>query len=451
MTVKSLDAYRTHRRSLKGARILVVDDEATVRRIIQQFLENAGFTVTVATSGEEALHCLDNDKFDLMLLDIVMPDMVGFKVLEVVRQKYSKSQLLIIMVTIKEESEDLLKAFSLGANDYIVKPVDFTVLRARIDMHLSLQRAENELREARDVLEHRVEERTTELLGTNKALVNEITERKQSESRLKRNQEVSQALVKLQSDIISSTDPHDFFEHLLSILLSVTDSGYGFIGEILHSEKDGPYLKTHAITNIAWNDEVQKFYEENAPTGLEFTNLDTLFGAVIKTGETVIANDAKNDPRSGGLPTGHPALNAFLGVPLYLGKNIIGMAGMANRPDGYDEELAQELEPLLYTCANLIESYRSHEQRQQIAAELYNSQVRLAEAQHIAQIGHFEIDLTDGSIWWSDELYRRYAVNKDEFEPTYKKVKELIHLEDRERVDEAVETIRASGQTCDLE
>jgi len=186
MTVQSLDAYRTHRRSLKGARILVVDDEATVRMIIQQFLENAGFTVTVATSGEEALHCLDNDKFDLMLLDIVMPDMGGLAVLKTVRQKYSKSQFLIIMVTVKEESADILESFSLGANDYIVKPVDFTVLRARIDMHLSHQRAENELREARDVLEHRVEERTAELLATNKALVSEIAERKQIEEKLKR-------------------------------------------------------------------------------------------------------------------------------------------------------------------------------------------------------------------------------------------------------------------------
>jgi diguanylate cyclase (GGDEF)-like protein/PAS domain S-box-containing protein len=185
MTVKSLDAYRTHRRSLKGARILVVDDEATVRTIIQQFLENAGFTVSVATSGEEALHCLDNDQFDLMLLDIVMPEMEGVEVLKAVRQKYSKSQLLIIMVTVKEDSADMLKTFSLGANDYIIKPVDFTVLRARIEMHLSHQRAENELREARDALEQRVEERTTELLATNKALVSEITERKQIEGNLR--------------------------------------------------------------------------------------------------------------------------------------------------------------------------------------------------------------------------------------------------------------------------
>ena len=88
------------------------------------------------------------------------------------------------MVTMKEESADMLKAFSLGANDYVLKPIDFTVLRARIDMHLSLQRAETELRNTRNVLEQRVEERTAELLSTNKALVIEINERKNVENSL---------------------------------------------------------------------------------------------------------------------------------------------------------------------------------------------------------------------------------------------------------------------------
>ena len=202
MTVKSLDAYRTHRRSLKGARILLVDDEATVRMIIQQFLENAGFTVTVATSGEEALHRLNKKPFDLILLDIVMPDMEGLAVLKTLRQKYSMSQLPVIMVTVKEESADVVEALSLGANDYIVKPIDFIVLRARIDMHLSHQRAENELREAHDVLEHHVEERTAELLATNKALMSEITERKQAEEDLRESRNFLSSIIEGAPDFI---------------------------------------------------------------------------------------------------------------------------------------------------------------------------------------------------------------------------------------------------------
>ena len=205
----------------------------------------------------------------------------------------------------------------------------------------------------------------------------DITKRQVAQEKLKRNHELSNALVKIQSEIISSPDPHSFFDNLLSILLSVTNSKYGFIGEIPHDENGDPYLKIHAITNISWNDEIQKFFEENAPAGLEFHNLDNLFGTVIKTGETVIANDAKNDPRSGGLPPGHPALNAFLGVPLHFGQDFIGMIGMANRPGGYDEILVQELQPLLTTCANVIVDYRNDERRREIEAQLRDSEARL--------------------------------------------------------------------------
>ena len=179
MTVESLGTYRTHHRSLEGARILVVDDDATVRAILRQYLENAGSSVTEAISGEEALQHLDNDQFDIILLDILMPNIVGLEVLKAVRQKYSMSQLPVIMVTVNEESADVVEALSLGANDYIVKPVIFDVLRARIERYLSYKQVEEELRQAREVLEQRIQERTAELLTTNKSLEREISERKQ--------------------------------------------------------------------------------------------------------------------------------------------------------------------------------------------------------------------------------------------------------------------------------
>jgi diguanylate cyclase (GGDEF)-like protein len=186
MTVKSLDDYRTHRRSLKGARILVVDDESTVRMIVRQFLINAGYSVTVAVSGEEALLRLDENSFDLVLLDILMPNMGGHKVLETLRRRFSKSEMAVIIVTAKEDSADMLKAFSLGANDYVLKPIDFAVLRTRMELHLSHQRAEKELREAQLTLEQRVDERTVDLLAANKALVAEISERRRIEEQLNR-------------------------------------------------------------------------------------------------------------------------------------------------------------------------------------------------------------------------------------------------------------------------
>ena len=185
MTIESLDEYRTRDQSLEGSQILIVDDQSTMRKTLQRMLESSGSTATVAASGEEALHLFDNDRFDLVLLDILMPGMDGLEVLKAVRRKHSMSELPVIMVTSKDRDEDVVQALSLGANDYIMKPVDLPILRARIRNHLSLKQAEDELRKAREELEQRIEERTTSLLETNKALVNEISERKQAEERIR--------------------------------------------------------------------------------------------------------------------------------------------------------------------------------------------------------------------------------------------------------------------------
>ncbi len=172
-------------------------------------------------------------------------------------------------------------------------------------------------------------------------------------------------------------DPSKTFDRLLSVLLSTTGSEYGFIGEVFRGPSGQPYLKEHAITNIAWNDETRRFYEENAPAGLEFHNLKTLYGAVMVSGEPVISNDPSRDPRRGGLPEGHPPLNSFLGLPLVVGEEMVGMIGIANRPGGYDEDLVRFLAPFLSTCGNLIHAFRSRRERDRALARAEEEKRRL--------------------------------------------------------------------------
>jgi PAS domain S-box-containing protein len=160
------------------------------------------------------------------------------------------------------------------------------------------------------------------------------------------------------------------FDRLLELLLRHTESEYGFIGEVLKDESGQEYLKTHAITDIAWDHATRKFYDEHAATGMEFYNLETLFGAVI-TGRThVISNTPGQDPRSGGLPDGHPPLNSFLGIPVMVGDNLVGMVGIANRAAGYNESVIQEIEPLTRTYQTFIVSRRSELTRLSAEAEL---------------------------------------------------------------------------------
>lgn len=153
-------------------------------------------------------------------------------------------------------------------------------------------------------------------------------------------------------------------------LLALTRSEYGFIGEIRIDAEGNQILRTEAITDISWNEATRDLYEKHAATGMEFRNLDTLFGEVIKTSKPVIANDPSSDPRSAGIPEGHPPLNAFLGVPVFNGEKLIGMYGVANRPGGYDLDLVEYLEPFSTACGSMIESLRNLEQKRHAEKKL---------------------------------------------------------------------------------
>ncbi|MBJ7899959.1 MAG: PAS domain-containing protein [Cyanobacteria bacterium RI_101] len=211
----------------------------------------------------------------------------------------------------------------------------------------------------------------------------DLTQRKRAELAQAQSNHLLQAISKAQSQFITAANRLTIFEDLLENLLELTDSEYGFIGEVLFRE-DGaaeieegfmkirgvPYLKTHSVTNIAWDEATRQFYEENYEKGMEFTNLNTLFGAVVLTGQPVIANNPQTDPRRGGLPDGHPPLNAFLGLPFFQGDTLLGMVGIANRPGGYDQEILDYLQPFLVTCSNLIEGYRIERRRKETQARL---------------------------------------------------------------------------------
>jgi len=188
-----------------------------------------------------------------------------------------------------------------------------------------------------------------------------------------------EAVTKAQEEFVCEKPSQEIFNHLLDSLLKLTGSEYGFIGEVLEKDKK-PYLKTHAITNIAWNDDTRKFYEENAPQGLEFYNLNSLFGQVMVTEKPVIANDPYNDPRRTGLPEGHPYMGSFLGVPFFFNDEINGMVGIANRKEGYSEELVKALRPFLITCASLIEGFRNVKKRQDFENRLKESVKKLEES-----------------------------------------------------------------------
>jgi signal transduction histidine kinase/class 3 adenylate cyclase len=130
-----IDAYRDD----GEINILVVDDEPINLQVLANHLGSLNYQVSQALNGEQALKAVESGKkFDLVLLDIMMPKMSGYEVCQKIRETYLPSELPVIMVTAKNQLDDLVEGFSSGANDYLAKPFSKTELLARIKTHLNL-------------------------------------------------------------------------------------------------------------------------------------------------------------------------------------------------------------------------------------------------------------------------------------------------------------------------
>ncbi len=169
---------------------------------------------------------------------------------------------------------------------------------------------------------------------------------------------------------LATDDSGEVFKFLLESLISLTDSEYGFLDEVLRDDKGELYKLSLALSDISWDDDSRKLYNDLIARNLEFRNLS---GTPAMSGKLVIANDAPHDSRSGGLPAGHPSILAYIGLPLYFGGKLVGVAGVANRPGGYDENLAKELEPFLSTCASMIHAMRQREKEKAHFKEIENA------------------------------------------------------------------------------
>ncbi|MBL8021728.1 MAG: response regulator [Leptospirales bacterium] len=123
------------------ARILIVDDEPVNLQVLSNHLSLNNYQIERASNGVEAVDRIKRgEKFDLILLDVMMPRMSGYEVAETIREKFPASELPILLLTAKNQTSDLVSGFEAGANDYLTKPVNKSELMARVKMHLLISR-----------------------------------------------------------------------------------------------------------------------------------------------------------------------------------------------------------------------------------------------------------------------------------------------------------------------
>lgn len=132
--------------------ILVVDDVPKNFLVLGRILRQEGYSIAFATSGKQALEMIISDPYDLILLDVMMPEMDGFEVCARLKEIPERKAIPVIFLTAKTEADDIVMGFHAGATDYVTKPFNPAELRARVRSHLELKRSRDKLQQANEEL-----------------------------------------------------------------------------------------------------------------------------------------------------------------------------------------------------------------------------------------------------------------------------------------------------------
>jgi DNA-binding NtrC family response regulator len=161
----------------QGEAVLVVDDEQTVVRVLQRFLEDTGYQVVAASSGEQALRKMNEQQIEVVLLDIGMPGISGMEVLQQISTKWPET--CVIMVTGLDDANTAVKALKLGAYDYITKPFNRDDVMLAIRRGLEKRRLEFENENYRNNMMKTIAEQTEQLQKQFATLLDTLTREQQ--------------------------------------------------------------------------------------------------------------------------------------------------------------------------------------------------------------------------------------------------------------------------------
>lgn len=195
------------------AKILIVDDMKPNRDLLSAVLtENEGYVTVEAASGKKALEAIKKDMPDIILLDVMMPEMNGFEVCKKLKEDEKYRAIPILFITSMAETEEKVKGFEMGAADYITKPINQPEVIARVKAHLRIKKAEDERLQAQELktikdmivtYNHEMNQPLTAIQGYVELLMDDIEKDGENYDTLKTIKEQTQRVTKILDKIKS--------------------------------------------------------------------------------------------------------------------------------------------------------------------------------------------------------------------------------------------------------
>ncbi len=212
----------------------------------------------------------------------------------------------------------------------------------------------------------------------------------QLSEKLNYKQKLEKIINNAQSIYIGEGDIKSALNTLLNETLPLCRSELGFIGQVEKDSEQKPFMRALVFGSLKKDDRMmENFRATNLPDNGEYHNLDHLFGMIMQSDKPVISLNFARDMRAGPLPSGHPPLNNFIGIPIFSGREQIAILGLANSAIGYSSQTADELEPILKSIAQFVQTM-NHEQQHE-----YDKAALEASTQHTQTILN---DIADGII-----------------------------------------------------
>jgi len=371
-------------KELIGVTIFVVDDNREELKILVHYLSNLEIDVVPLRSGEELLKLLKERLADMILLDIMMPEGIdGFETCRKLKTNDTTKDIPVLFMSALTDTFDKVEGFNVGAVDYITKPIEIEELISRVHTHLSISRLQKELFEMNMHLEEKVLMRTEELRNANKQLRIEIEGHKQTEESFKQSEKKYKELQdNVPVGVFRSTAEGEF--------ISVNK----VMVKMLKYNSSDELIQTHNNSIYANIDDHNKILDQANKNHVVHD-----FQAQVKCKD---------------------------GSIFWVSISIKMIFDEYTKKKYYDGIIVDITEPKKVK-EELVKAKEKAEENEE----------KLKNAQQIAQLGHWELDLINNKLVWSDEIYRIFGLELQEFEATYEAFLNNIHPDDRNMVNEA--------------